>query len=217
MPYRPRHLPAITIACLLAAGCGSSGSDTDGAATTQVDDPAAAVADPDADAAVVPIRQARAVERRLNALAVAFAPVTARINYLVAAETLRADAVASGADEATELERTGVVRVELRRMRDVLEQARPKVAAAAVSSSVEQYVRGRLLEAIDARLRAVSLHESALDGLAGDVGDTMVDARFAAWRSAWGESLRATREATTAMQDELVRVGRPPAPEESFR
>ena len=220
----PRQLLPIALAGIVLAGCGGSdtGSARDTTAASDESPSAAAEGASDAgddgdQAVVVTPRQAQAVKRRLDAMVAAFAPVSARINFLVTAETLRSDAVDSNAGDDIELERTGLVRLELRRMRDVLDAARPNVASTNVSSEPEQVVRRRLLDAIDARRRAVGLLESALDGLAADVGDSIVEERFAAWSDAWGESVRATREATTAMQDERARVGLDPAPEESLR
>lgn len=222
---RPRpaipHLVLVLAAAMLAAACGGagdSGSGGDDVATT----PAASepvVEGEDAAAVARPVSRARAnaIGRRLDALVAAYAPVTARVNFLVSAETLREDAEGSGSGEVVELERTGAVRVELRRMRAVLESARPKVAASAVDGPAQQLVRRRMLAAIDSRARALGELEFALDGLAGEVGDTAVDQRFDAWDLSWNESLRAAREATTALQDERARVGLAPAPEEAIR
>ncbi|MCB0878305.1 MAG: hypothetical protein KDC46_04915 [Thermoleophilia bacterium] len=207
-------------ACLLAAGCGDDGpagrsaSSGSGGGDTSTAGGVAAASSSDPQ---VPTAQARSIGRRFDALASAFAPVSARINFLVTAETLRADAVDSDAGTDIELERTGAVRVELRRMRSVLQSARPVVAAVTVSTESQRRVRQLLLDAIDARLRATGQLESALDGLAQEVGDSIVDARFEAWDASWSESQRDTREATTLVQESRAELGLPAAPEEALR
>jgi hypothetical protein len=172
---------------------------------------------PDASAEFVGRRQAAAIGRQLDALAAAFAPVSARINFLVAAETLREDAMESKASDQVELERTGTVRLELRRTRTVLVEARPAVAAVSVRATAARNVQQLLLAAIDARLRALTQLEATLDGISREVGRSIVDARFERYRAAWEQSVRSTREATTAVQDERARIGLEPAPEEALR
>lgn len=206
-------------ALVLSACGGSSEPGPGGTTASEPDTPQSfELDDDDRDVmpAVAPARAA-AIRRRLDALVAAYKPVSARINFLVSAETLRKDAVGSGAGEAIELERTGAVRVELRRMRSVLGDARSAIADVQVGSDVQQRIQRLLLQAVDFRLRSLGQLEAALDGLAGEVGDSEIDARFEAWEESWDASLRAAREATTALQDERARVGLDPAPEESFR
>lgn len=220
MRARRRHSITMLATLLLFAGCSDEPAPRPGDAPPRPgagrEDEAVEPVGED-EAPVVPPARAAAIDRAFVGLVDAYADVSGRINFLVAAETLREDAVDSGAGEAVELERTGAVRVELRRLRAVLARTRPKVARARVSDEVQQRVQRLLLQAIDARTRALGQLEFALDGLAAEVGDTVIDERFDAWRTSWDESLGATRAATTSMQDERARVGLEPAPEESFR
>ena len=165
----------------------------------------------------VTMRVANAISRRLDALVVAYSPISARINFLVSADTLRTAAVDSSAGVDVELERTGLVRVEIGRMRTVLAAARPKVAGVRASSNVQRRLQRLMLRAIDSRQLALDQLEFALDGVAGKLGDRVVDERFDRWRVSWNESLRAAREATTLLQDERARIGLEPSPEESIR
>jgi hypothetical protein len=213
------------LSCALVAGCGggSSGGQASQPVGTAVEpteqlDPAAdGRGEPEVDEAVVPAARAAAIGRRLDALVASYAPVTARVNFLVAVEALRQDAVDSRAGEAIELERTGAVRLELRRMRALLQRTRPRLLDVQVDNEAQQQVRQSMQNAIDARLRAVEQLELALEARATEVGATIVDQHHAAWRDAWGESVRAAREATTAMQVERARVGLESGPEDSIR
>jgi hypothetical protein len=213
------------LSCALVAGCGGGGAGGPSAspvptATDRQDQPEPAAdgrGEPQVDAQVVPPARVVAIGRRLDALLAAYAPVTARVNYLVSAETLRQDAIDSRAGQVIELERTGAVRLELRRMRALLQRTRPRLLDVQVDDEAQQQVRQSMQRAIDARLRAIEQLELALEGRAAEVGATIVDQHFAAWRDAWGESVRAAREATTAMQVERARVGLEPGPEDSIR
>jgi hypothetical protein len=208
------------VACvaLIASGCGSEGDSATPPGGSR-DAPASGdVENVDVNEAVpVSARVANAVDRRLGLLVAAYSPVSDRINFLVTAETLRSAAVASGAGVEVELERTGSVRVEIGRMRTVLETARPKVDAVRVSGGVQQQLKRRMLRAMDSRMLALDQLETALDGVANRLGDQVVDERFERWRTSWNDSLRAAREATTIMQDERARVGLQPSLEEAIR
>lgn len=209
-------------AALVLSGCGEGGSAGGEIApvVTQPSSEGPEVASDrvDADIAVQPTRAARAAGNRYDQLVRAYAPVSVRINFLVTAETLRADAVESGAAEAVEVERFGSVRLEIERMRPVLRRARQAVASVAVNGPDQQHVRDLMLAAIDARMRALGEHEVALGALANEEApDSQVDALVDAWQASWDESVRYARDATTAMQDARARLGLSPALEESIR
>ncbi len=219
-----RVMPMLLLVALFVVGCGdetskgASGTSTSSTKLASGEQDAARDAQGrDAGADTQPTRAARAAARRFDALVTTYAPVSARVNFLVTAETLRRDAVESGSGEAVELERTGQVRVELRRMRDVLAAARPNVAGANVSSEQQRQLQRLLLAAIDARLRSLVELDLALDAIAAELADSVVDERYDAWDASWNESLRAAREATTMLQDRRAQLGLEPALEESIR
>jgi len=144
--------------------------------------------------------------------------VSARVNFVVTAETLRADAASSGAEDELELERAGTVRLEAGRMLRVLAATRPDVASAVVATRDERRVQASMLDAIDARRRAMLGLRRVLDARGADpVIDSRVDELEAVWRADWNESLRATREAMTRLQGARQALGLEPAPEEGIR
>ncbi len=213
-------LALLVLCATMLAACGDDQSLE--SARKRADDAARQQVDADANgqdetADIVTPRQAARIGRELDDLAKAFAPVSARINFLVTAETLREDAVQSDTSKAAELERTGAVRLEARRLRTVLADARPAVANVETSGTTARNVQQLLLAAIDARARSLQLLESTLDGIAAKVGDSIVDERFARYRAAWEESVRSTRDATTVVQEERARIGLEPALEEDLR
>jgi hypothetical protein len=219
-----RSLPLLVLLVLLVAGCGDDSSGGESGAGGSSAETAVGAQDAgddsggsDAGAGAEPTRAARAAARRFDVLVTEYAPVSARVNFLVTAETLRRDAVESGSGEDVELERTGQVRVELRRMRDVLAAARPNVAGANVSSEPQRQLQQLLLAAIDARRRSLVELDLALDAIATELADSVVDERYEAWDASWNESLRAARAATTLLQDRRARLGLEPALEESIR
>ena len=230
MPAPARH-PAATrllvlaiAAMLLLAGCGAQEPEGRTAATTS--EPAArdraattpAVDADDEDAVVAPTPAARAADARYAALLRAYAPVTQRINFLVTAETLRSDAVSASAGDKLERERFGAVRIELRRMERILRKARAKVAEAKATPAAQEHVRELMLEAIDARLRALGQLELALDAQrAKETPASEVERLDEQWHASWDESLRAAREATTAMQESRALLGLEPAAEDGIR
>lgn len=226
---RPRTHPAGIAAILatLAAGfalaaCGSDDTPPRVVAPEpQAAPPAERLPDQELDeddAAVAPTPTALADGRRFDALVNAYAPVSERVNFLVAAETLRADAVAAGAGEQVEVERFGIVRVEILRMKLILEGARPKVEDVAVDSVDQQHVQDLMLAAIDVRLTALGEFTVALRALGDpEAPDSRVDQLVERWQGSWASSLRHAREATTAMQDARARLRLQPAPEESIR
>ncbi len=220
-----RHIVAIALVLLLAlltAACGDDSATPsepaapaggDAAASSEPEDQP----DDESTDEAVPTAAQQAAGRGLERLAKAFAPVSARINFLVTAETLRADAVDSNAGDEIERERAGVVRIEIDRMQDVLASARPRVAAVPVSTTAQQQVQQLLLEAIDARSRAMTELVAALNAVGAGMGDRVVEERFSMWEASWDASLRATREATTTVQDARADLGLAPAPEEQLR
>lgn len=217
---RFRFLPAILAALPLVSGCGGDEPAADPSGAVTVPDVVAEQREeeePAADDELVPGPAAIAQGRRFDALLAAYAPVSARVNFLVTAETLRRDAADSGAGEDVELERTGSVRVELNRMRSVLRAARPQVASVPLTSGVQRRVQRHMLDAIDARLRSLAQLDAALDSLVGELPDRVVEQRFEAWRDSWDASLRAARTATTVLQAARADLGLAPAPEEAIR
>jgi hypothetical protein len=222
---RRRSQPLVHVLLLLVAtatfatACGDEGpASTDVAkqATTATNS-SGDVEDDDA-AVVTPTRAAQASGRRLDALVATYAPVSARLNYLVAAETLRQDALDADAGKATIDERTGTVALEIRRMRMLLARVRPKLLASAVGSADEQHVQQLMLESIDARSRAVAFLERELAARADErVGDSVVKGLDDQWAGAWDESLRRAREATTSMQELRASLALEPAREEAIR
>ena len=232
MPALARHLAVRLLLALvvtvLLAGCGaqepaartvattSEPAARDRAATTTADD--SDDDDDDEDAIVTPTPAALAADARYAALLRAYAPVTQRINFLVTAETLRTDAVSASAGDKLERERFGAVRIELRRMERILRKARVKVAEAKATPEAQEHVRDLMLEAIDARLRALGQLELALDAQrAKDTPASEVERLDEQWHASWDESLRAAREATTAMQESRALLGLEPAVEDGIR
>lgn len=216
----PLNLLSILFAAALLAGCGDEDRPGDPSGTVTVPDVAVErheERDPEEDADVVPGPAAIAQGRRFEALVAAYAPVSARVSFLVTAETLRRDAAESGAGVDVELERTGAVRVEVNRMRGLLRATRPRVADVPLTTDVQRRVQRHMLDAIDARVRSLAQLDAALDAVASELPDRVVEERFEAWRSSWDASLRAARTATTVMQGARAHLGLVPAPEESVR
>jgi hypothetical protein len=220
----PRLLAKLSLLIARAASAAACGSDAATTATTTTSSPttttstAASRSDGASDAVPAPSRAARAAGNRLQALVAAYRPVSARVNFVVAAETLRVDASDSHAADAVLLERTGTVRIEIDRMRLILQRARPRVAALPVGSADEQHVQQLMLDAIDSRTAAIAALRRELNADANaTVGDSEIEVLDDAWNGAWDDSLRSAREATTAMQDLRARLGLDPAREESIR
>lgn len=226
-PSRVARVATCLVAAIVAVGCGAD----DPAPDEQPTPPAPArepmgpgaedeqpEQDEDADEEAVATPQARATGRRLDQLVAAYQPVSTRASFLVAAETLRADAVANGTDSATERERTGVVTIEARRMLQVLRAARPRVAASPVTDIEQQHVQQLLLDAIDARVRAVrELEQTLVVFRDPEATDTRVEELEEQWQASWDEAVRGAREATTELQALRARLLLDPAPEEAIR
>lgn len=211
-------LVLVALLGMVAVGCGDDARTSTPAATDAPEEVAAGSEDATDDAEEAPSSDAIAADKRFAALVAAYAPVSVRVNFLVAAETLREDAVDSNAGEQVEQERFGAVRVERERMLEVLRTTRPRVAAVPVATAEQQHVKALLLTAIDARRRALNQLGPALDAQADETTpDTDVEARVQAWEASWNESLRAAREATSSMQETRARLGLEPGPEEAFR
>lgn len=222
---RPHHVTSLLLLVLAlvtaATGCGEPAADRGAGqepTAPPTAEPVTTLPEAEPEEAPRPTPSAIAAGKRYERLVAAYTPVSVRINFLVAAETLRQDAVDSGAGEDVERERFGAVRVEVVRMREVLRRAAPRVARSPVGDADEQHVQQLMLTAIRARLRALAQLERALDALASDrVPDSRAQALVDLWRSTWDVSLRAAREATTSMQDARARLGLEPALEESIR
>ncbi|MCW2920976.1 MAG: hypothetical protein JWL76_850 [Thermoleophilia bacterium] len=214
----------VLVACVVAACGGDEGAETTPGSTATTPEGGTATANDGStedtrseDEDLPPTAADVAAGRGLARLAKAFAPVSARINFLVTAETLRADAVEADAGEKVEGERAGRARIEAVRLQGVLAKARPRVAAVPVRTVAQQQVQQLLLEAIDVRTRATNELLGAIRARGSGLGDSVVKERFATWRASWDESIRATREATTTTQEALAELGLPPAREEALR
>lgn len=215
-------IASVFVAAAVVAGCGSDA--TPAAPRTPSTDSAAATepAPPDTQAssdvdAVAPTRQALAAGRRFDALLAAYAPIRDRINFLVAADTLRIDAIESGAGVEIQRERTGIVRVEAARLRRIVVAARAHVAAVSIGLPAEQQVQRSMLQSIDARIRAIDALTRAVQARTATAPDTRVDALEDLWTRSWSDAARGAREATTTMQVARAALGLEPAPEESIR
>lgn len=211
-------LLVVTCACIGAA-CGDAGTAT---SATTVDDstsPAATTSrDPVARPVARPARRALGTSRRLELLVAAYAPVSERISFVVAAHTLWNDAVATKAGDDVERARAGALRVELARMSRVLGSSRTNVAAAAVESDDQRRIQELMLRAIDARARAVRQLDEVLDAAGRDAASkTELQSLEAAHRQSWDQSLRAAREAMTLLQATRAAQALDPAQEESIR
>lgn len=228
------RIASVLLVALAVVGCGGSdGAAGTGAGTSAKKtsteratdgaspaDTAPATTDDTSDAGKdePPTQLEIAAGARYDALIAAYAPVTARVDFLTAAETLRADAVESGASSDIEKERSGVVKIEVVRLGKVLRAARPKVAAAAVDDEQQRRVRTLMLTAIDRRLEALRELSTMLAAVPDDtVGDSEVRRLRDQWRGSWDAALRAARDATTVMQDARAELGLEPALEESIR
>lgn len=224
-------LVACCAGVLVLAGCGTDGSAADGgtssaaasASTRTGEDRATRIGTsggdtngPAADGSDA-TAASRALEQRFTALEQAYAPVTGRVSFLVAAETLRADAVDAGAGADVVAERAGSVRVEIRRLASVLARAHAAVRARRVSTgSIDADVRLLMLRAIDQRQLALRRLDSLLDAAAATTG-AVDPALTERWRAAWDGSVRAAREATTRMQDARAEAGLPAGREDAVR
>lgn len=227
MPAPLRHLFLVALLCsvLLVAGCG--GDDSTPSTPTSTDTPATTTVEPDVDPESeddaasdepVPTRMQIGMGRRLDALVLAYRPVTLRMNYLVAAVQLRDDAVDGDASKAVVTERSGAVRVELRRLESVLTAARLQVARRSVATGPDRQLQRLLLAGIDARARAVRELERSLDVDADpEVGDTERTAADRTWRASWNDAVRFARTAMTLQQEARESANLEPAREDSLR
>lgn len=222
-----RQVAAVLVLTLAvqAAGCGGTGdapgSSRPEAPANRSDTPREEDAQPAARAeppvGATRSRGALAAGRAYGALLAAYAPVSARVNFLVTAETLRKDAVEAGASQDV-FARTGAVRLEIPRMRKVLVRARPRLQRVPLTDDDQRLVQQRMLEAVDARLAALRGLEAMLAAVAAErVVDSRVEELEDQWRADWESSVRAARQATTALQEGRARVGLEPAPEEAIR
>jgi hypothetical protein len=214
-------IAVLLVASLVLVGCGSADRPADRTArTTASTTTATNDAEPGVDVNPVaePGRVALARGHDLDVLVGAYAPVTSRASFLIAAETLRRDAIADEASAETIAERAGAVRLEIRRSAVTLAAARRKVAAQGTPTPTARRLQGLLLAAIGARSRALTELKSLLDA---DGESATTDARRkvlrAAWRASWDASVRAARQATTTMQDARASAGLDPGLEDSIR
>ncbi|MCW2960324.1 MAG: hypothetical protein JWM25_897 [Thermoleophilia bacterium] len=230
MPAPLRHPALLALLCaglLLLTACGGTetkrsddSASTAPEATTTVEPDADLATDdePPTDGEPVPTRMQIGLGRRLDALVLAYRPVTLRMNYLVAAVQLRDDAVDGDASKAVITERSGAVRVELRRLQSVLTAARVQVARRSIATGPDRQLQQLLLAGIDARARAVRELEVSLNVDADpEVGDTDRTAADRTWRASWNDAVRSARTAMTLQQDTREAANLEPAREDSLR
>ncbi|MEO6867467.1 MAG: hypothetical protein ABI200_05555 [Gaiellales bacterium] len=205
------RLVMLALIALIMTGCGAADPRRQADAPKPSNPPGSPIDDVDRggdDAVVTPTPEARRAGRSFDRLVSAYAPVTARINFLVTAETLRTAAVSSGLAADVEAERYGAVRLEIKRMHRVLERARPGVAAVKVGDIDQRRVQDLMLEAIRARGLAMQRLEATLDAsVDGDVPDSEAERLATNWKQSWNRSLRTSREAMTTMQESRARQG----------
>lgn len=203
----------------VVAGCGSSSDSTSSSAPSTSTTTTPSTTSSTEEERVVPLaRAAIALGRRFDALVAAYAPVTARVNFLVTAETLRRDARSGNASDDVVAERTGAVRVEAQRMRGVLLRTRQRVAAVVVAQPQAREAQTLLLTAIDERRAAIDALDALLDAQADPtVGDSAREELDDTWRASWDAALRAARDATTLLQTSRDAAGLEPGLEEAIR
>lgn len=215
---------------LFVAGCGASesapptptaastGTSAKATSTATLPSTSDAVGD-QADATATPLgRTAVARGAHLEALVVAYRPVTARASFVVAAETLRARARSAASPAAQLQQHARAVQGEIRASARVLVMARRAVAASPAPDAVVRRIQLLMLRAIGARARAIVQLGSLVR--ADAVPTTTNERRSAlqnAWRQSWDASVRAARDATTVLQDARDVAGLQPAPEDSIR
>jgi hypothetical protein len=208
----------------LVAGCGNHDSEARGAGTTSTTSSSTATTTAttgtEASAATTaqPGRVAVAQGMRLDALVDAYAPVTTRASFLVAAETLRSYALNNDGTKDQIQEYAGSVRLELRRTSAVLVKARVAVAAQETPDAATRRLQVLLLKAVADRTHALTqltllLQADALPATTSDARKVLQGD----WRTAWDTSVRDAREATTSMQDTREAAGLDPAPEDGIR
>ncbi|MCW2974142.1 MAG: hypothetical protein JWN72_2415 [Thermoleophilia bacterium] len=222
---RPLILAVVlALACVLT-GCG--GGEGDAPATTtstaRSASPDTSATDDDApsgDETPPATLGSAAVARgaQLDALLDAYAPVTTRASYVIAAETLRTHARSADASAAQVQAYAGAVRLELQRTSAVLAAAQSAVRAQATPDPSVRRLQQLMLGAIRARVEAVADLRRLLAADANP--ETPHDRRVVlrdAWHADWDASVRAARDATSSMQDARDAVGLEPAPEDGIR
>ncbi|MBC7460333.1 MAG: hypothetical protein H7287_03125 [Thermoleophilia bacterium] len=222
---RPLTMCLLLAAAIALAGCGSGEPNrpakdppTTNQATTKAGDEAATAGDDEQLAPAAPGSAAVARGAQLDALVDAYGPVTTRASFLVAAETLRTHARTSDAPTEQAKEYAGAVRLELQHTSAALATARAKMLTQETPDLSVRRLQHLLLAAIAARTKAVADLRLLLvaDATTEASHDRRVELRDA-WRTAWNESVRSAREATTSMQDAREAVGLEPAPEDGIR
>lgn len=199
----PRHTMLIAlIACgaILIAGCG-------GSSAPQLDDKPRPQGPP--------TRQARAVETQLDALAANVAPVTDRMNYLVAVEQLHALDIADGSAGASVVERRQDVLAEIHRYRELLVRASRLLAAQKVKKSVRP-MRASARRVVRFRLTALRSLEASLSKEAQN-NDAARSLQHQQWVTAWDQSIGAARGATNEGQAIRAHLGLQADREDAFR
>lgn len=170
-------------------------------------------------------KQARAViaiGRSLDDVADAYAPVSVRVSFLVAADTLRRYAIEGDRDAALVRARTGAVRVEITRTRALLARSARVLSQLSIRDFRVRRIRAQLLTAITDRTTALDrlliVLEAQADPRSSDDPEHLsVEDAERAFRTSWDASVRAARDATAANQALREALGLEPAPEEAFR
>jgi hypothetical protein len=212
---------AIAVAALAACGSANEPSTVPATTPSTADRTTAASTTPTASTpSAAPTTNpavALATGRKLDALNRAYAPVTARVNFLVAAEVLWRDAIANDAPVNVQRDRAGAVRLEALRMAPILVRSQRAVRVQVQAQPEAREVQTLLLRAIANRSLALERLDAVLDASSTGSNDDDVDTLNDAYRSSWDAAARSAREATDAVQELRASLGLEPAPEGALR
>ena len=199
---RWRAVLVVVGAMLVLPACGVTAEDEAAPGSIATGDEVAEVAGPAAP-------QAAELADGSEALAEAWAPASERRPVLEAAWRLHLHAATSAAAQADQLERERALRLEVERSQAAVRGVATAVAAVSGAGAVEE-ARTQLVSAAEDRARALDVLAAALDeGAAASAN--------AAWLEDWWRSLRATRSATTLLQEAREQADLEPMPEEAIR
>lgn len=162
-----------------------------------------------------PTRSARIVGQQLDGLASAFAPISERVNFVVAAERLHMLDVDDGTvGTAAAIRRQNVI-AEVRRYRAIIRSARASVDRVSVGARVAT-TQQMLIRLIDVRMAALRSLEAALRGEQHG-NDAATNVQRDQWSASWDQSLGLARRVTNDGQKLRSQLGLPPASEDAFR